>query len=56
MSTDPQVLEAMQRCVDNRSDPEGAHLDADELLCQVLVDDDHRDLVALYRKVRKWFA
>lgn len=56
MSTDPDVLAAMQACVDNAADPEVAHFNADDLLCRVLDADGHSDLTELYAEVRKWYA
>lgn len=45
----------MQKCIDNW-DTEGAHVDADELLCLLLIDLGHQEIVDMYQKVKKWYA
>lgn len=45
----------MKECVNN-SDIELAHLDADDILCDVLTQLGYKELVDLYKKVDKWYA
>ena len=45
----------MRECVEN-GDIEAAHIDADDILCEVLTDLGYEDLIALYHDVRKWYA
>lgn len=49
---------AVQRMKDLQQygDPEGAHSQADDLLCEVLIALGERDLVEEWRKVPKWYA
>ena len=45
-------LRKLQCC----SDVEGAHADADDILCQVLKAFGLQELVEEYDKVEKWYA
>ena len=45
----------MKKCVNN-GDTEVAHLDADNILCDVLTQLGYKELVDLYEKVKKWYA
>ena len=37
-------------------DTECAHIDADDVLCELLKELGYADVVAEFRNVRKWFA
>lgn len=37
-------------------DREEAHFQADTLLCELLVELGHKEIVDLYKKVGKWYA
>mgnify|MGYP001356994692 FL=1 len=37
-------------------DTEMAHIDADDILCQLLETLGYEDVVSEYQKVNKWFA
>ena len=50
-----EAVEKMKECVNN-SDTELAHLDADNILCDVLTQLGYKELVDLYEKVHKWYA
>lgn len=50
-----EAVEKMKECVNN-SDTELAHLDADNILCDVLTQLGYKELVDLYEKVNKWYA
>lgn len=50
-----EVLEKLQECVDNK-DPEGAHADADEILCKFLLALGYQEIVEKYNQVYKWYA
>ena len=50
-----EAIEKMKECVNN-SDFELAHLDADNILCDVLTQLGYKELVDLYEKVNKWYA
>ena len=55
MSEPTKWMERMRECVAN-DDTEGAHCDADSILCEVLRATGFGDLVDEYHKVDKWFA
>lgn len=46
------LLKAQQK---NR-DTENAHGDADDILCELLTTLGYEDVVAEWRKVKKWYA
>lgn len=50
-----EAVEKMKECVNN-GDTEVAHLDADNILCDVLTQLGYKELVDLYDKVKKWYA
>lgn len=50
-----EAIEQMKECV-NSGDTEVAHLDADNILCDVLTQLGYKELVDLYEKVKKWYA
>ena len=50
-----EAVEKMKECVNN-GDTEVAHLDADNILCDVLTQLGYKELVDLYEKVKKWYA
>lgn len=51
------VVEEMKRLVkQSQGDAESAHGAADDLLCEVLERLGQEELVAEYRKVKKWYA
>lgn len=50
-----EAIEKMKECVNN-GDTEVAHLDADDILCDVLTQLGYKELVDLYEKVKKWYA
>lgn len=50
-----EAIEKMKECVNN-GDIEVAHLDADDILCDVLTQLGYKELVDLYKKVDKWYA
>ncbi len=50
-----EAVEKMKECV-NSGDTEVAHLDADDILCDVLTQLGYKELVDLYEKVNKWYA
>ncbi len=50
-----QAIREMEAQISNE-DYEGAHSKADEILCEFLKEQGHNDLVALYRKVGKYYA
>lgn len=54
-----QIL--LQECVDNTGDPEVAHTDADNILCDVALNvqltiEERIILVEMWQQVRKWYA
>ncbi len=51
-----EAIEKMKECVKNNGDIEVAHLDADNILCDVLTQLGYKELVDLYKKVDKWYA
>ena len=50
-----EAVEKMKECVNN-GDTEVAHLDADDILCDVLTQLGYKELVDIYEKVKKWYA
>jgi hypothetical protein len=53
--TEEDAVKKLMDCQEN-GDTEGAHVDADNVLCDLLDDLGYSSVVAEYRKVRKWFA
>ena len=51
-----EAIEKMKECVKNNGDIEVAHLDADNILCDVLTQLGYKELVDIYKKVDKWYA
>lgn len=37
-------------------DPEYAHIEADELLCKVLMDEGYDELVEWFKSLEKWYS
>lgn len=52
--SDERFAEGMKAIQDN--DPETAHMEADDLLCAMLVSLGFPKTVAEFRKVHKWYA
>ena len=44
------------RMLQQSHDTEMAHIDADDILCQLLETLGYEDVVSEYQKVNKWFA
>lgn len=40
----------------NAKDEEDSHIDADELLCAILIEQGFEEAVALFKKMDKWYA
>lgn len=38
------------------NDIEASHVDADDILCELLIELGYNDVVSAYNKVPKWFA
>ena len=53
--TKEQAIKELADQIDN-TDYEGAHLAADEILCEFLESEGHSDLVYEYKKVGKWYS
>ncbi len=49
---------AIKQLIDckNNGDTEGAHIDADEILCGLLSSLGYSDVVAEWNKIKKWYA
>lgn len=50
-----EAIEKMKKCVNN-GDTECGHIEADDILCDVLTQLGYKELVDLYEKVKKWYA
>lgn len=50
-----QAIERLREC-QHDGDTEGAHCDADEVLCDLLCALGYQDVVDEYRLVSKWYA
>ena len=50
-----EYIEKMEECIRN-DDTEGAHYDADGLLCELLRKLGYNELVDKYIEVDKWYA
>ena len=37
-------------------DKEKAHVDADDILCEILVKLGYEDIVEIYNRIEKWYA
>ncbi len=44
------------RAIQNECDTEGGHIEADDVLCDLLESVGFEDVVAEFRKVKKWYA
>ena len=53
--TKEQVLDSLKQEQSN-PDPEKAHTNADDALCDFLTALGHADVVAEYEKVEKWYG
>jgi len=51
-----RYMKRMETVVANNSDPEMAHINADDILCELLDELGYADLVDIYNKVEKWHA
>lgn len=49
------LLEKMKALIGD-DEPEGAHGEADDLLCQALLLHGEKELVELWKQVSKWYA
>lgn len=52
--TKEQAIEELIKCQDD--DPEWGHVDADDVLCRLLISLGFDDVVEEYKKVLKWYA
>jgi len=50
-----ESVEKMKECVNN-NDIELAHVEADDILCDVLTKLGYEELVDVYKNVKKWYA
>ena len=50
-----EAIEEMKKLV-NSGDTEVAHIEADNILCDVLTHLGYKELVDVYNQVRKWYA
>lgn len=50
-----EAIEEMKKLV-NSGDTEVAHIEADNILCDVLTHLGCKELVDVYKNVRKWYA
>jgi len=48
-------IDRLREC-EKKGDPDYAHSDADQILCEVLNHFGLNDLLEEYSKVRKWYA
>jgi hypothetical protein len=53
--TKEQAIEKL-RDIQKGGDQEAAHMDADEVLCDLLKALGHADVIEEYEKVAKWYA
>jgi hypothetical protein len=53
--TREQAIEKLVECQQNR-DTENAHLDADKVLCEMLISLGFKDVVNAWEPVHKWYA
>ncbi|MDA5496923.1 hypothetical protein [Yersinia aleksiciae] len=50
-----EIIERLKADQDS-GDPESAHSNADDALCDLLINLGYSDVVAEYNKVEKWYA
>lgn len=50
-----KYIEKMKE-LQNARDTEGSHIDADDLLCELLVELGFQEVVDEYNKIGKWYA
>lgn len=53
--TKGEAVEKLTVC-QHDCDTEGSHIDADDILCDLLVSLGCADVVAAYHKISKWYA
>ena len=51
-----KLLRTMDRLNDDYYDKQGAHIEADEILCNLLEELGFKEVVRLYREIPKWYA
>lgn len=51
-----QTAIAELKACQESGDTEAAHLDADSILCQLLIDLGYADVVAEFYRIYKWYA
>lgn len=49
-------LEEMRAIVKDHGDTEQSHMDADKILCDLLVALGHEEIVKEYHTIEKWYA
>lgn len=54
--TREDALLALAAAEKNNRDKEGAHIEADEVLCDLLIELGYQDVVDAWLKVDKWYA
>lgn len=55
LMTREEALEEL-KVIAKDTDTEVAHVDADDVLCQLLSDLGYNDVVMAYRQIGKWYA
>lgn len=48
-----KMMEILER---GAAEPEVNHGDADDLLCEMLIDLGYKDIIAIYHRISKWYA
>lgn len=58
MNAHTRALERLARAnkLSDEQDEEQAHIEADDALCQLLIDLGYTDVIAEYDKVKKWYS
>lgn len=54
-SQEQEIIEKLNKLAES-SDYESAHVEADGILCEVLIDLGYIDIVRAYGEVGKWYA
>jgi hypothetical protein len=52
----PDEFFRRMREIEKSADPEGGHLAADELMCEILDDLGYGDGVEIFERMGKWYA
>ena len=54
--TREEAIQQLNALIGNKYDNEYNHIEADEILCKLLESLGYGDVVAVWEKIKKWYA